>query len=364
MTITRSAQPGRRPPPPAERYRALARSVRAKRARRPLPPLVRGLIWGIVLATALLVADAVATSANRTGSTIDNWVTTAVAVPEATANLTVSETSGQVGAAPLLDAVPEYTKDPALLLQGIVPSFSIEADRKIAVQANGTTATVKFDASGHFAVPLTLRDGPNHLVIALIGPASETIATTGITVTLDRVAPPLTLTKPANGATIDSSTVTVEGKAEPGAIVLVNDRSVIVGQDGSFSDSATAQAGVLPITVIARDRAGNETKTQLSVTVAPKATAGAAATIAVSLANSTVRPGGFVSASITVSNAGAPQAGVTVSLQVGVVPIGTAVTDASGHATISFAAPPNEGIAQVVVLAGAATGSATLTVAK
>ena len=59
-----------------------------------------------------------------------------------------------------------------------------------------------------------------------------------------------------------------------------------------------------------------------------------------------------------------PQAGVTVSLQVGVIPIGTAVTDAGGRAVISFAAPSNEGVAQVVVLAGAATGSATLTIAK
>ena len=46
------------------------------------------------------------------------------------------------------------------------------------------------------------------------------------------------------------------------------------------------------------------------------------------------------------------------------IPIGTAVTDATGNATISFAAPPNEGIAQVVVLAGSASGSAVLTIAK
>jgi len=71
-----------------------------------------------------------------------------------------------------------------------------------------------------------------------------------------------------------------------------------------------------------------------------------------------------VSASITVTNGGTPVGGERVSLQVGVVPIGTAVTDATGHATISFAAPPNEGLAQVVVLAGNASGSAALTVAK
>ena len=364
MTTARIAEPKRRPPPPADRYRALARSVRQRRARRPLPPIARGLIWGLVLASAVLVADAVSTSANLTGTSIDNWVTSLVAVPQATAELTVAETTGQVGAAPLLTAVPEFTKEPALLLQGLVPSFGAVADRRIEVQLNGKTATVKFDAAGRFAVPLTLSEGPNHVVVALVGPANETIATTSVTVTLDRTPPPLTISKPVNGATIDSTTLTVEGKAEPGAIVLVNDRSVIVGQDGSFSDSATVVAGTVPVTVIARDRAGNETKTQLSVLVRPQATPGAAATVSVSLAQTTVRPGGFVTANITVTNAGAPQSGVTVSLQVGVVAIGTAVTDAAGHATISFAAPPNEGIAQVVVLAGAATGSAPLTIAK
>ena len=181
---------------------------------------------------------------------------------------------------------------------------------------------------------------------------------------LDKNSTPLAHTKPKDNDTIDGTTLTVEGKAEPGATVLVNDRSVIVGQDGSFNDTATVQAGVLPITVIARDRAGNETKTQLSVTVNGKPTLGAAATVGVTLGSPTVKPGGFVTATIGVSNGGLPVAGQTVSVQVGVIAVGTAVTDATGHATISFFAPPNEGTAQVVVLAGAASGSAVLTIAK
>ena len=363
MTLSRYA-PKRRPPPPTDRYRALARAVQQKRARRPLPPLFRGIAWGIVLATAVLVANAAGSGVNLTGASLGSWVGSITAVPSATTDLTVAETTGQVGAAPLLDAVPEFTKEPALLVQGIVPSFGAVPDRKVEVQLNGATVVVRFDKSGHFAVPLTLKDGPNHVVVALIGPANETIATTGLTVTLDRTAPPLTVSKPLNDATIDGTTLTVEGKAEPGAIVLVNDRSVIVGPDGSFSDSVTVQAGPLPITVIARDRAGNETKTQLAVTVKPQSTPAAAMTVAVVLTNPTVKPGGFVTANINVRNGSAPQAGLTVSLQVGVIAIGTAVTDAAGRAAISFAAPPNEGIAQVVVLAGAASGSAVLTIAK
>ncbi len=363
MTIAGTVQPKRRPPPPADRYRALAREVKRKRARKPLHPLFRGLAWGIVLATAILVGDAAASSVNLTGASIGSWLGAVTAVPDATTDLTIAQNSGQVGVAPVLSAVPEFTKSPALLLQGVVPSFGAVADRKIEVQLNGATVTTKFDATGHFAVPLTLIDGANHIVVALVGPANETIATTGQTVTLDRIAPPLALSKPRDGDTVGTA-LTVEGKSEPGATVLVNDRSVIVGQDGSFSDSVTVQAGSLPLTVIARDRAGNETKTQLTVTVKPQPTAGAAATVSVVLTNATVKPGGFVTANITVSNNGTPLAGQTVSLQVGVISIGTAVTDASGRIAISFSAPPNEGIAQVVVLTGGAAGSAVLTIAK
>lgn len=362
--MARMAPEKRRTPPPHDRYRAIARAAKAKRLRRRLPALATGIVWGLVLASAVLVADAAGAAITRAGGSLNAAVTNAVQVPVATAQLKLGETTGQVGAAPLLDATPQYTKEPALIIQGIVPSFGRADGRKVSVALNNATAiVVPFDANGHFAVPVTLVEGTNQLVVALESPTKERIAATTVTVVLDRVPPPLTLSKPKNGDTVDGPNVTVDGKAEPGATVLVNDHLVIVGQDGSFSDAVSAPAGTLPLTVIARDRAGNETRTQLSVTVtAPATTSGA--TLTVTLANATVKPGGFVLANITLLNGTTPLSGQIVSLQVGVIAIGGATTDAAGHAAISFAAPPNEGTAQVVVLAGQATGSALLTVAK
>src|SRR5205085_582733 len=149
----------------------------------------------------------------------------------------------------------------------------------------GAAVVVPFDANGHFAVPLTLVEGTNQLVVALQGSAKDVIAATTSTVVFDKTPPPLSLSRPKGGDTVDGPNLTVEGKAEPGATVLVNDRNVIVGQDGSFNDTVTVPAGVLPLTVIARDRAGNETKTQLSVTMNGKPTLGAAAIVSVTLAN-------------------------------------------------------------------------------
>jgi hypothetical protein len=119
----------------------------------------------------------------------------------------------------------------------------------------------------------------------------------------------------------------------------------------------------MTITVVARDRAGNETTVKNQVTVKPASTA--ALSISVTLDKTTVKPGGFVTATVfLISTSGVPRVGESVSLSVGVIPIASAITDATGIARISFAAPPNEGEAAVVVLASGSSGRATLTVAK
>lgn len=364
MTIARTATSRRRPAPPVDRYRAVARAAKQRRARPTLPPVFNGIVWGLVLASAGLIASSAAVALGHAGGSLSSFVQDLIPAPVPVGDLTIAETTGLVGAAPVLDATPEFAKDAALVVQGLIPSFGRAADRKVSIALNGGAATVvPIDANGHFALPLNLADGVNQLVVELVTP-TDTVASTTATVVLDHTAPPLTLSKPNSGDTIEGTNLTVDGTAEPGATVLVNDRNVIVGPDGSFTETFSAAAGTVPITVIARDRAGNETKTELSVTVQGKPTLGAAAIIAVTLANTTVKPGGFVNASITVTNAGKPVAGQLVSLQVGVVAIGTAVTDAAGHTAISFAAPPDPGTAQVVVLAGNATGSALLTIAK
>jgi hypothetical protein len=365
LTIARTSTPRRRPPAPVERYRAVARAAKQRRARRKLPPLLTVIVWGIVLASAALIADTALVGIGYTTGSLGSFVTTIIPAPVPAGNLTVAETTGQVGAAPVLDGTtPQFTKDNALIVQGIIPSFGRATDRKVSIAVNGSAPVlVPYDANGHFALPVTLTDGTNQLFVALVSP-TDTIALTSVAIVVDKTAPPLTVTRPKNGDTIDGTNLTVEGKAGPGAIVLVNDRSVIVGQDGSFSDTVTVPAGPLALTVVARSRAGIETKSQLAVIMNGKPTLGAAAIVSVTLTNGSVKPGGFVNANINITNSGQPVVGQQVSLQVGVIAIGTAVTDTSGHAAISFAAPPNEGIAQVVVLAGNASGSAILTIAK
>ena len=367
MTAARAVAPRRRAPPPADRYRAVARATKQRRARSRLSPLATGIVWGIVLGSAALIADTAAVGIGHAASSLGGVVNVFVPAPVPVGDLIVNDTTGQVGAAPLLDATPQFTKNAALVVQGLIPSFGGAADRKVSIALNGGLAVlVPIDANGHFALPITLANGTNQLVVALVTPEIEAIASTTVSVVLDTVAPPLVLTKPTNGDSIAGLNLTVEGKAEPGATVLVNDRNAIVGQDGSFSETITVAAGTVPLTVIARDRAGNETKSQLSVTMnAAKASPGATASaVAVALANATVKPGALVTANISVVSGASPVQGIAATLQIGALSFGSALTNAAGKATISFFAPLTEGTVQIDVHAGPATGNATLTVAK
>jgi len=86
--------------------------------------------------------------------------------------------------------------------------------------------------------------------------------------------------------------------------------------------------------------------------------------VTVTLDRTKVRPGEIVGAQIRVTENGIPRIGVLATLSVGVVTIGSSATDAFGNTRISFAAPPNEGDAAVVVFAAGSSGRTVLTVAR
>jgi hypothetical protein len=138
---------------------------------------------------------------------------------------------------------------------------------------------------------------------------------------------------------------------------------VAITPEGGFTDSFSATPGSVPITVVARDRAGNETTQKLTVT-GQQVTPIAGLTVTVTLDKATARVGQSVLATVFVVGSTGPRGGVLVTLSVGVTSIGTAVTDGSGTAKIPFAAPSTEGETSVVVLAAGSSGRASLTISR
>ena len=367
MTIAKGALPRRSPPPPAAsaRYRAYVRASREKRARtRPQWVALAG--WAAMVVLGAVVLARIVTSVGVGADTLGRDIAKAfsAAFPDAISQpLDLERATGNVQSDPVIDQLPAFSSTASVLLQGHIPSFALGPDRQVEIALNGAVvARADPDAAGRFAQQLALREGENTIVITLLA-GSTTIASTSATSVFDAVPPALAIVRPRAGETIQGDTVVVEGKTEPGSRVTVNGSVVAAAPDGTFSESFTAAAGAVPIEVITRDQAGNETKAKIDVVVRPAA-AVAGQRVAISLDRTKVRPGEPVVADITVLESGRPQANASVTLFVGVFEVGTSRTSAAGSVKVGFAAPTTEGEIGVVVIASNGSARATLTVAR
>jgi hypothetical protein len=82
----------------------------------------------------------------------------------------------------------------------------------------------------------------------------------------DTTPPNLTVTAPANGATVATATVHVQGTTDPGVTVTVNGASAFVAANGSFGIDVALVNGTNPIAVVAVGPYGNTARRWLNVT--------------------------------------------------------------------------------------------------
>jgi len=352
----------RRAPISRDRYRAVARG-----AGMPRPARRRALDFSLVVIVAIATVAALPRVAGGVGVGIEQLVASvqsSIPLLQGRGDLQLpAGGSTSIGAAPVVDALPSYTREPQLQLSGRVPSFAVQPDRSLQIVVNGAVVkTDPLDPSGAFNATLALKDGPNAISVTLIG-GRDVVAASTYTVVLDRIPPTVTISRPSAGDVLDTKGFVVEGSTEAGAAVTVNGHAVVPSPEGAFSDSIQTGAGPLTITVVSRDRAGNETTQKLEVVVS-QTTSAAEPTLTVALNKTSVRVGQQVVAAIYLRDALGPKVGVRVTLSVGVVTIGSAITDTTGTARIGFAAPTTEGDISVVVLGGSASGRATLTVTR
>jgi Glucodextranase, domain B len=360
--ITRLGLP-RRQPVERDRYRAAARTAGIPRRARLLA--FDGALAVILVLAALLALPRVAAGVGTGFDQLLASVQTAIPLlqGQSTIQLPAGGAAAPVGAAPIVEGLPLFTRDPQLQFSGRVPGFAIQPGRSVQIVLNGALiATNPIEQAGTFSGAVALKDGTNTISLVLID-NRDVVATSSYSITLDRKPPDLKIAVPQPDATVDTANVVVRGTTEVGATLTINGRSVIVLPDGSFTDSSNASAGPLVITVVARDRAGNETTTKINVVAQPQTQPGGP-TLTVTLTSTTVRPGQGVFATVTLRDANGPRAGVQVTLSLGAVPIASATTDTTGTARIGFAAPTTLGDIGVVVLGGGASGKATLTVAR
>ncbi|PAE38723.1 peptidase S8, partial [Bacillus sp. 7884-1] len=126
------------------------------------------------------------------------------------------------------------------------------------------TTTARND--GTFSVDVALQDGENVLTATSSTDRGSTDPSVPVKITLDQAKPELTIT-PADGLKTNQQAVTIEGKATDQylAEVTINGQKMNVTDDGSYSLYALLNNGENKFTVTAKDRAGNETRKEVTV---------------------------------------------------------------------------------------------------
>ncbi|MFQ5909617.1 MAG: S8 family serine peptidase [Thermoplasmata archaeon] len=131
-----------------------------------------------------------------------------------------------------------------------------------SVEISGTILNVQPD--GTFSTNIALMEGQNLVPVKAIDPAGNE-RTEVINITLDTVAPFLTVTSPNDGLITNAASVDVSGEVEIGSVLRIDGVPRSVNPDGTFTESISLSLGDNDIIVDATDQAGNSAAIVLRV---------------------------------------------------------------------------------------------------
>ncbi|MDZ7587430.1 MAG: Ig-like domain-containing protein [Patescibacteria group bacterium] len=170
---------------------------------------------------------------------------------------------------PRLNPLPMATASAEINISGYSQSGNTVKLFLRGISIEETTA----DANGEFRFnKIHLKDGENEIYAkANDNQGTESEASTAFTIVVDTEMPKLEINQPQDGQRFfdKDNPITVSGMSEPELNLLINNRFVLVKDDGSFSNSFNLSPGDNQIEVVARDDAGNETKKTLKVNYTP-----------------------------------------------------------------------------------------------
>jgi hypothetical protein len=172
-----------------------------------------------------------------------------------------------------------YTNQPTATLVGTVPLEVVGRDgfvirvyvtlpdqEPVAVRDVAVGETPSFVVEG-----LPLERGRNNVTATLVGPGGESEPSPVVSYVLDMSKPKVTVTEPADGATVNGETATIAGKTQGNSVVVArneaNGTSATATADskGTFSLEVTLRSGTNGIALSVTDPAGNVGSAVLTV---------------------------------------------------------------------------------------------------
>lgn len=169
---------------------------------------------------------------------------------------------------PVLNPLSEATNSSYIKVSGYGEN---EATIKILVN-DKEAAKVLADKEGKFlSSRLLLSEGINTITALTTKDQQESSPSAPLSITYKKTLPKLEITSPSENEKFSGETkeITIKGETDPGNRVTINDRFVIVDQNGKFNKMVTLTEGENKFKITAVDLAGNQTTVERKVTYNP-----------------------------------------------------------------------------------------------
>lgn len=167
--------------------------------------------------------------------------------------------------APSLDPLLEATNSAALTISG----RGTAGETLLLYINDAETKKLTIPDSGDFRTTILGKQGKNTISAKILG-NGDTLSELSnvVTTTVINEEPELDVTAPADNAEYvgDQTSITIEGKTGEENTVTVNDRRVVLREDGSFHYTVRLSEGENTFTIVATDVAGNKTTVERKVT--------------------------------------------------------------------------------------------------
>lgn len=176
----------------------------------------------------------------------------------------IEKTDTTPPASPNIIPPPDYTNQPKVEIKG-----STEPGITITVKANSEKEEIISTKEGIFTYTFTLKNGENKIsFIAKDNSGNESQESQVYTIVYDNDPPEITINSPQDGASFYGSKqrqIVIEGEVEDAETLKINERIVIIENNGSFTYAVTLQEGDNNFEIVATDKAGNKTTERLTV---------------------------------------------------------------------------------------------------
>ena len=147
-----------------------------------------------------------------------------------------------------------------------------ESGATIFLTLNGESlGTVVAREDGTFIFSrVELRQGDNSLMAVAVDQAgNQSRGSTPINLYYSNKSPALDIESPTDRQQISGNKIEIKGRVADGSRLMINDRLIVVGPGGKFSTAWNLNSGENGLVFVATDRAGNQTRKEVTVTATP-----------------------------------------------------------------------------------------------